>query len=201
MVVIPDITDVEEESLQATVAAPPSLKVNRVRTLRELETELEEEPEYQARCKFCVRRDCILTLSRQTSQSGLNLSLLSSAALAPRDQVNEDDKPWSFDVIFAQLADFISTELATKDPTSIAAQMDQHFISSVLDRREETILTKSKESTSRRGSKTLGGMAGLNDSERKETNMLAGILRETKDRIGSRGSLKADSRRNIFLDD
>jgi hypothetical protein len=40
MIVIPDITDVEDDEMITTVAAPPSLKVNKVRTIRELDSDL-----------------------------------------------------------------------------------------------------------------------------------------------------------------
>ena len=40
MVVIPDLNDVEDDEIISTVAAPPSLKVNRVKTIRELDSDL-----------------------------------------------------------------------------------------------------------------------------------------------------------------
>ncbi|KAJ3118522.1 hypothetical protein HDU96_000938 [Phlyctochytrium bullatum] len=40
MVVIPDLTEAEDEEMITTVASPPSLKVNRVKTIRELDSEL-----------------------------------------------------------------------------------------------------------------------------------------------------------------
>ncbi|KAJ3414201.1 hypothetical protein HDV05_006906 [Chytridiales sp. JEL 0842] len=88
MIVIPDITDVEDDEMMATVAAPPSLKVNRVRTIRDLDSDLASST----------------GLLNETALSGIDLSLLTSVALCPPDQVLEEDKHWDWDVLFTEVA-------------------------------------------------------------------------------------------------
>lgn len=42
MVVIPDLDDVVKDDFVMTMAAPPSIQVNRVKTIKELEEELDQ---------------------------------------------------------------------------------------------------------------------------------------------------------------
>jgi hypothetical protein len=40
---IPDLADLEDEEVIATVAAPPSVNVNRIQTISELESDLHDQ--------------------------------------------------------------------------------------------------------------------------------------------------------------
>ncbi|KAJ3134851.1 Intraflagellar transport protein 43, partial [Irineochytrium annulatum] len=87
MVVIPDLTEVEDDELITAVAAPPSVKVNRVKTIRELDTDLAASNGFL----------------NEPSLGGVDLSLLTAIALSPMEQVVEEDRQWDWDVVFVSL--------------------------------------------------------------------------------------------------
>ncbi|KAJ3025681.1 UNVERIFIED_CONTAM: Intraflagellar transport protein 43 [Siphonaria sp. JEL0065] len=88
IMIIPDLNDVEEDEMITTVAAPPSLKVNKVKTIRELDNEL-----------------AISTgMLNETGLEGIDFSLLTAYALCPPEMVYEEDKHWDWDVTFAELS-------------------------------------------------------------------------------------------------
>ncbi|KAI8621743.1 intraflagellar transport protein 43-domain-containing protein [Chytriomyces sp. MP71] len=88
IMIIPDLNDVEEDEMITTVAAPPSLKVNKVKTIRELDNEL-----------------AISTgmLNDQSGVDGIDFTLLTTYALCPPDMVYEEDRHWDWDVTFTEI--------------------------------------------------------------------------------------------------
>ncbi|KAJ3220323.1 Intraflagellar transport protein 43 [Clydaea vesicula] len=87
---IPDLQDAEEE-IMVTVAAPPSVKVNRVKTIRELDF---ESSAYGAN----------LANERKNIINGIDFSVLSAIALSPPEQCEEEDVHWDWDVIFTEIS-------------------------------------------------------------------------------------------------
>ncbi|KAJ3123502.1 Intraflagellar transport protein 43 [Physocladia obscura] len=86
--IIPDLNDVEEDEMITTIAAPPSLKVNKVKTIRELDNEL-----------------VISTgMLNEHGFEGIDFSLLTTFALCPPEMVYEEDKHWDWDVTFTELS-------------------------------------------------------------------------------------------------
>ncbi|KAI8854531.1 intraflagellar transport protein 43-domain-containing protein [Chytridium lagenaria] len=101
MVVIPDLAEVEDEEMIATVASPPSLKVNRVKTIRELDTDLASSGAFLNDLSF----------------GGVDLSHLTAIALCPPELADEDDKHWDWDVLFTELApEFAAVEQEAATP-------------------------------------------------------------------------------------
>ncbi|KAI8844325.1 intraflagellar transport protein 43-domain-containing protein [Chytriomyces cf. hyalinus JEL632] len=94
IMIIPDLNDVEEDEMITTVAAPPSLKVNKVKTIRELDNELALSTGI---------------LNEQTGMDGIDFTLLTGYALCPPEMVYEEDKHWDWDVTF--------TEITTEEET------------------------------------------------------------------------------------
>ncbi|KAJ3292548.1 Intraflagellar transport protein 43 [Rhizoclosmatium sp. JEL0117] len=87
IMIIPDLNDVEEDEMITTVAAPPSLKVNKVKTIRELDNEL-----------------AISTgMLSEPGMEGIDFSLLTAYALCPPEMVYEEDRHWDWDVTFTEL--------------------------------------------------------------------------------------------------
>ncbi|KAJ3274671.1 Intraflagellar transport protein 43 [Borealophlyctis nickersoniae] len=96
MAVIPDLADVQDDEMMTSVAAPPSVKVGRVKTIRELDGEV-------VKTKGVV--------SEPPSAAGIDLTLLSSIALCPLDQITEPDAYWDWDVIFTEVSSEIQMEM------------------------------------------------------------------------------------------
>ncbi|KAJ3219379.1 hypothetical protein HDU67_001598 [Dinochytrium kinnereticum] len=94
MVVIPDLAEAEDEEMITTVASPPSLKVNRVKTIRELDTDLASSGAFLNDLSF----------------GGVDLSYLSAIALCPPELADEEDKHWDWDVLFTELAPEFTVE-------------------------------------------------------------------------------------------
>ncbi|KAJ3237771.1 hypothetical protein HDU81_009010 [Chytriomyces hyalinus] len=94
IMIIPDLNDVEEDEMITTVAAPPSLKVNKVKTIRELDNELAVSTGI---------------LNEQSGMDGIDFTLLTGYALCPPEMVYEEDKHWDWDVTF--------TEITTEEET------------------------------------------------------------------------------------
>ncbi|KAI9328200.1 intraflagellar transport protein 43-domain-containing protein [Zopfochytrium polystomum] len=88
MIIIPDLNDAEEEEMATSIAAPPSLKVNKVRTMRELDADLSAST----------------GLLNENMMHGVDFSYLSGIALCPPEQVYEEDKHWDWDVVLTELA-------------------------------------------------------------------------------------------------
>ncbi|KAJ1567400.1 Intraflagellar transport protein 43 [Cladochytrium tenue] len=88
IVIIPDLEDAEDDELVTSLAAAPSVKVNKVRAFRDLDADLASST----------------GILSEGSTGGIDLSRLCALALYPPDQVFEDDRPWDFDVILTELA-------------------------------------------------------------------------------------------------
>ncbi|KAL5474806.1 hypothetical protein EMCRGX_G026818 [Ephydatia muelleri] len=83
--IIPDLEEVQEETLTAQVAAPPSVMVNRVDTYKQLESDLHKHAG-------------LFTLENE-----VDLKLLAKV-LSPEADVIEEDKPWEWGKVFAELS-------------------------------------------------------------------------------------------------
>ncbi|XP_028993851.1 intraflagellar transport protein 43 homolog [Betta splendens] len=83
--VIPDLEEVQEEDLTMQVAAPPSVKVNRVMTYRDLDNDLKYYSAFQ------------------TLDGEIDLKLLTKV-LAPEQEVKEDDVSWDWDRLFTEVS-------------------------------------------------------------------------------------------------
>ena len=83
--IIPDLEEVQEETLTAQVAAPPSVLVNRVDTYKQLESDLHKHAG-------------LFTLENE-----IDLKLLAKV-LSPEADVIEEDKPWEWGKVFAELS-------------------------------------------------------------------------------------------------
>ncbi|KAJ3023314.1 Intraflagellar transport protein 43 [Thoreauomyces humboldtii] len=88
-IIIPDLEDVQDDEMLVTVAAAPAIKVNRFRTMHELDGELLASTGQ--------------LIEPPTSLAGIDVSLLVSMALNPPDQLAEPDVPWDWDVTFTEV--------------------------------------------------------------------------------------------------
>eukprot|EP00128_Syssomonas_multiformis_P017660 Colp12_sorted_trinity150504_noHs@12767 len=96
MPVIPDLEQVQEEDLTTQIAAPPSLKVQRVATIRELDNDLFKYTAFPA------------------GKEGIDLKLLTQV-LSPQADVMEEDQPWTWDRLFTQVASELQNEWDAKE--------------------------------------------------------------------------------------
>ncbi|KAJ3030690.1 Intraflagellar transport protein 43, partial [Rhizophlyctis rosea] len=102
--VIPDLEDAEQDEITSAVAAPPAVKVGRVRTIRELDAEGGWERG-----------------AEHSPIAGIDLSLLSSIALCPPDQIAEPDVPWDWDVLFTEISSQMMAEMEEAAKNQAAA--------------------------------------------------------------------------------
>ncbi|KAI8811196.1 intraflagellar transport protein 43-domain-containing protein [Cladochytrium replicatum] len=95
-----------------TIAAPPLVKVGRVKTIRELDNDLANGPGSIIDVRLYQRFLITSNKSKQnTNVMGVDLSILSNSALCLPEHVMEEDRPWDWDILFTQ----ISSELASED--------------------------------------------------------------------------------------
>ncbi|TPX54513.1 hypothetical protein PhCBS80983_g05891 [Powellomyces hirtus] len=95
-VIIPDLEDVADADLLVTVASAPAVKVNRFKTMQELDGEL-------------VASSGQL-IEPPTSLAGIDVSLLVAMALNPPDQLVEPDVHWDWDVVFTEVTSDLHLE-------------------------------------------------------------------------------------------
>eukprot|EP00118_Oscarella_pearsei_P004013 m.16658 g.16658 ORF g.16658 m.16658 type:complete len:182 (+) comp27056_c0_seq3:260-805(+) len=99
MPVIPDLEDVYDEEMTTQIAAPPSVQVNRLDTFRKLDTDLH-------------RHAGLSTLGGE-----IDLKLLTKV-LYPESDVLEDDVPWEWDRLFAEVASELQQEWKKSSKTT-----------------------------------------------------------------------------------
>ncbi|KAJ3169697.1 Intraflagellar transport protein 43 [Geranomyces variabilis] len=88
-IIIPDLEAVQDNEMLTTVAVAPAVKVNRFKTMQELDGELLASTGQ--------------LIEPPTSLAGIDVSLLVSLALNPPDQLVEPDVPWEWDVTFTEV--------------------------------------------------------------------------------------------------
>ncbi|KAJ3162910.1 Intraflagellar transport protein 43 [Geranomyces variabilis] len=88
-IIIPDLEAVQDNEMLTTVAVAPAVKVNRFKTMQELDGELLASTGQ--------------LIEPPTSLAGIDVSLLVSLALSPPDQLVEPDVPWEWDVTFTEV--------------------------------------------------------------------------------------------------
>ncbi|KAJ3159968.1 Intraflagellar transport protein 43 [Geranomyces michiganensis] len=88
-IIIPDLDAVQDDEMLVTVAVAPAVKVNRFKTMQELDGELLASTGQ--------------LIEPPTSLAGIDVSLLVSLALNPPDQLIEPDVPWEWDVTFTEV--------------------------------------------------------------------------------------------------
>ncbi|KAJ3146647.1 Intraflagellar transport protein 43 [Geranomyces variabilis] len=88
-IIIPDLEAVQDNEMLTTVAVAPAVKVNRFKTMQELDGELLASTGQ--------------LIEPPTSLAGIDVSLLVSFALSPPDQLVEPDVPWEWDVTFTEV--------------------------------------------------------------------------------------------------
>ncbi|ORX70369.1 hypothetical protein BCR32DRAFT_250203 [Anaeromyces robustus] len=93
--IIPDIEEEEKNEMLTTVAAPPQIKVNRIPTMRELESEFINSSEEYLNEVYL----------------GIDLSFLSNNSLCYPDQIMEEDKHWDWDMLFVEVASEIQNDI------------------------------------------------------------------------------------------
>ena len=86
---IPDLVDVVDEEVNVTIAITPQAPMAPIRTIGELENDI-------------TGSSGLLHQVQATQIPGLDLSLLIKNALCPYAQVNEEDQPWDWEVVFTQ---------------------------------------------------------------------------------------------------
>ncbi|KAM6913044.1 intraflagellar transport protein 43 homolog isoform 2-T2 [Xenentodon cancila] len=89
--VIPDLEEVLEEDLTMQVAVPPSIRVNRVMTYRDLDNDLKHYSAFQ------------------TLDGEIDLKLLTKV-LAPEQEVKEEDVSWDWDHLFTEVSSELQLE-------------------------------------------------------------------------------------------
>ncbi|XP_061598861.1 intraflagellar transport protein 43 homolog [Cololabis saira] len=89
--VIPDLDEVQEEDLTMQVAMPPSIRVNRVMTYRDLDNDLKHHSAFQ------------------TLDGEIDLKLLTKV-LAPEQEVKEEDVGWDWDHLFTEVSSELQME-------------------------------------------------------------------------------------------
>merc|ERR1711991_13824 len=87
-----------DEDLTTQVAAPPTIKQNRVQTLNELDTQI----------KFTLP---------SAAETGVDLSILTNM-LSPQEQVLEKDVLWEYERLFVEVASDLQVE---KDRRNMAS--------------------------------------------------------------------------------
>ena len=101
MPVIPDLDDNnDEDDMTAQIAAPPSLKVGRVQTINELDRDLQKFSGFYS--------------AMDEADRNMNLKLLTKA-LAPQEDIQEDDKPWVWDRLFTEVSSALQAEWTEND--------------------------------------------------------------------------------------
>ncbi|KAJ3048840.1 hypothetical protein HK097_010169 [Rhizophlyctis rosea] len=102
---IPDLEDAEQDEMISSIAMPPQVKGERVRTIRELDAEGGWERG-----------------AEHSPVPGIDLSLLASIALCPPDMIAEPDVPWDWDVLFTEISSEMQAEMeeAAKLKASLA---------------------------------------------------------------------------------
>ena len=93
--VIPDLDDVRDEDMAFTVAEAPSVTVNRVATYKELDNDL-------------LKHVAFATLD------DVDLKLL-TRRMVPENALKEQDEPWPWDVIFAEVKGELQKEWSSED--------------------------------------------------------------------------------------
>ncbi|GBL82281.1 Intraflagellar transport protein 43 [Araneus ventricosus] len=83
--VIPDLDAMKEEELSADVAKAPSLAVSRIATYKELDSDLSKHSAFQ-------------------TLDGIDLSLLTKRLLPEHLVKKEDETPWTWDTLFADVS-------------------------------------------------------------------------------------------------
>jgi len=81
---IPDLESMEEDYIATQVAAAPNVAVNRVATYKELDTDLIKHSAY-------------------AHLDGVDLRALTKN-LAPLSELNENDVPWTWDILFTEVS-------------------------------------------------------------------------------------------------
>ncbi|KND03813.1 uncharacterized protein SPPG_01269 [Spizellomyces punctatus DAOM BR117] len=102
IMIIPDLDDVQDDEMLTTVAAAPAVKVNRFKTIKELDGDLMASTGQ--------------LVEPPTSIGGIDVSLLVSIALVPPDQVIEPDIHWDWEVIFTEVTSDLQPPLTNTDP-------------------------------------------------------------------------------------
>lgn len=92
---IPDLDDFQEEDFAAQVAKAPNVAVNRVATYRELDSDL-------------------LKQSTFSTLDNIDLKLLTKY-LAAESEIQEDDLPWTWDMLMAEVSTKLNTEADTSE--------------------------------------------------------------------------------------
>jgi len=88
--VIPDLEEVEQETLATRVAEAPSVAVNRVATYKELDSDLFKHAAF-------------------STLDDIDLRLL-TRCMAPESAVKEADEPWNWDVLFTDVSSTLTAE-------------------------------------------------------------------------------------------
>mmetsp|Transcript_22730 Transcript_22730/g.38965 ORF Transcript_22730/g.38965 Transcript_22730/m.38965 type:complete len:239 (+) Transcript_22730:69-785(+) len=104
MPTIPDLEDELEEDITRQVAAPPKIRNNRVQTIKELDHDIK--------------------YSLPSADIGIDLSLLAST-LSPQDQVLEEDVPWEFEALLAEVSAEIQAEEDKKEEGAAEREGDE----------------------------------------------------------------------------
>eukprot|EP01137_Pigoraptor_chileana_P016475 Opistho-2@5918 len=112
MPVIPDLEQVQEEDLSTQIAAPPSVKMSRMATIRELDSDLSQQFGFLA----------------SASQDGVDLKLL-TRVLASQAQIAEPDQPWDWDKTFTE----ISSELQAEQESAKAPDANDEDAKAIKD--------------------------------------------------------------------
>ncbi|KAJ8331659.1 Intraflagellar transport protein 43 [Batrachochytrium dendrobatidis] len=97
MVIIPDLMDVEDEDMSATVAVAPTIKTKAMKTISEIESDISQS-------------DAVVNQLQHLSVPGIDMSILIRAALCPPSQLDELDQPWDWDLLFTQVSSEIHAE-------------------------------------------------------------------------------------------
>ncbi|GFQ86288.1 intraflagellar transport protein 43 homolog B [Trichonephila clavata] len=92
--VIPDLDAMKEEELSADVAKAPSLTVSRIATYQELDSDLSKHSAFQ-------------------SLDGIDLSLLTKRLLPEHLVKKEDETPWTWDTLFADVSSHFNSTTST----------------------------------------------------------------------------------------
>ncbi|GIY82868.1 intraflagellar transport protein 43 homolog [Caerostris extrusa] len=91
--VIPDLDTMKEEELSADVAKAPSLTISRIATYQELDSDLSKHSAFQ-------------------TLDGIDLSLLTKRLLPEHLVKKEDETPWTWDTLFADVSSHFNSSTA-----------------------------------------------------------------------------------------
>ncbi|GFS60536.1 intraflagellar transport protein 43 homolog [Nephila pilipes] len=107
--VIPDLDAMKEEELSADVAKAPSLTISRIATYQELDSDLSKHSAFQ-------------------SLDGIDLSLLTKRLLPEHLVKKDDETPWSWDTLFADVSShFNSSTTMDYNETNGVDKISDHF--------------------------------------------------------------------------